>query len=98
MPLSALLQRLSGQFGSESAELEFRWMREEVRARKTAAAISSFSRKKDEMKWELGELENMVVRRLEGEPLQYILGEYGSTLPPAERSPIADKLRRICRF
>jgi len=77
MPPSALLQRLSGQLGSESAKLELKWMREEIRARGAAAnasAISSPSRKRDSVEWGLGELEKMVSRRLKGEPLQYILG------------------------
>lgn len=79
--LGALLERLSGHMGSESAKLELKWMREELRTRRTAAtsATSSPSPKKDESGWELGELRKMVDRRLQGEPLQYILGEYGPT-------------------
>lgn len=79
MPLSALWERLGGKLGPESAKLELRWMREEIRARgapASASATSSTSRKND-TKWELGELKKMVDRRLNGEPLQYILGEYG---------------------
>lgn len=98
VPLSASLQRLSGRFGSESAKLELKWMREEIRARRTADnafVIRSSSCKRDNVEWELGELEKMVERRLGGEPLQYILGEYGSILPPAELRPPAAGLQRI---
>jgi hypothetical protein len=76
LPSNPLLERLSGQMGPESAELELKWMREEVRAR--GATTSSPSHKRDELGWELGELRKMVERRMEGEPLQYILGGYGS--------------------
>lgn len=66
--------------GSESAELELKWMREELRARRAAvvSTTSLSSHKRDELEWELGELREMVDRRLNGEPLQYILGGYGS--------------------
>ena len=79
-----LLERLSGQMGSESAKLELKWMREELGARRVAAAsaTSSTSLRKNERGCELGELGKMVDRRLRGEPLQYILGGYGSTFPP----------------
>ena len=78
--LSALRERLSGQMGSESAELELKWMREELRARRAAVApeTSSPSRGRDDLEWELGELRKMVHRRMKDEPLQYILGGYGS--------------------
>jgi len=83
-PLGALRKRLNDRMGSESAKLELKWMREEVRARKAAAAsaISSPSHKKDELGWELGELRKMVERRMQGEPLQYILGGCCSIFPP----------------
>jgi len=76
----ALLERLRAQMGSESAELELKWMREELRARRAAAAptTSSSSRWRKDLEWELGELRKMVDRRVKGEPLQYILGGYGS--------------------
>lgn len=83
-PLSALLERLSGQMGSESATLELKWMREEVRTRRSVASVSAITspfRKRDDMEWEVGELAKMVNRRLKGEPLQYILGEFGSISP-----------------
>ena len=77
--LSALWKLLSGQIGSESAKLELKWMREELRARRVAvASITSSSRKRNELEWELVELRDMVDRRMKGEPLQYILGGYGS--------------------
>ena len=62
--------------GSESAKLELKWMREELRTRKSAAvsATSSPSLKRNDLEWGIGELEEMVDRRLQGEPLQYILG------------------------
>ena len=62
-------------------------MREEIRARRAVAnnsAISSPPRERDDAGWEFGELEEMVGRRLKGEPLQYILGGYGSVLPSVE--------------
>lgn len=73
--LSALWRRLSGEIGSESAKLELKWMREELRARRTAGVptISSPPRANG-LEWELGELSKMVDRRLKGEPLQYVLG------------------------
>jgi hypothetical protein len=91
-PLSTLRERLSGQMKPESARLELKWMREEVRARRTAAAstTASPSRRRNELEWELGELRKMVERRLQGEPLQYILGGYGPTSLPGlafETSP-----------
>lgn len=83
VPLSALLQRLSGRIGSESAKLELGWMREEIRVRGRAAPnASSISH----VEWEHRELEKMVDRRFEGEPLQYILGGYGSISPMTETS------------
>ena len=78
-PLSPLFRQLSGQIGSESAKLELKWMREEIKARRTPANASRASlpsRKRDGMEPELAELEEMVGRRLKGEPLQYILGGY----------------------
>jgi hypothetical protein len=66
--------------------MELKWMREEVRTRRSVAsvtAITSPTRKREDMEWEVGELRKMVDRRLKGEPLQYILGEYGSILPEA---------------
>jgi methylase of polypeptide subunit release factors len=79
--LSALRKRLSGQMGSESASLELKWMREELRTRRSAVA-SSPSFKGNDLKRETEELEKMVERRLLGEPLQYILGECGTVIPP----------------
>ena len=78
--LSALKERLGGWIGSESAELELKWMREELGARRAAAAPTNYStsHKSNELEWDLGELGEMVDRRLNGEPLQYILGGYGS--------------------
>jgi len=75
--LSALRKRLNGQMGSESAELELKWMREELRARRAAVApaTSSPARWREDLDWELGELRKMVDRRMKDEPLQYILGE-----------------------
>lgn len=97
LPLNAFLQRLSGEIGSESANLELKWMREEIRARRAAenaSAISPPFHEKDYLKWELGELEKMVGRRLKGEPLQYILGRYGST--SVEPRTIVQRLQWIC--
>lgn len=79
--LSALKERLSGQIGSESASLELKWMREELRTRKSAAASVTSSVKGDDLEREIGELKKMVDRRLRGEPLQYILGGYGMVFP-----------------
>ena len=79
-PLNALRERLSVQMESESAELELKWMREELKMRR-AADVAAPSPKKDELEWELGELRKMVERRIQGEPLQYILGEYGANFP-----------------
>ena len=78
--MSVLQERLGGQMESESAELELKWMSEELRARRAAAApvASSSSRRKKDLEWELGELRKMVDRRVQGEPLQYILGGYDS--------------------
>ena len=59
-------------------------MREEISARRTSSDAStspSFSRERNDVGWELGELDKMVRRRLKGEPLQYILGGYRSTFP-----------------
>lgn len=81
-PLSVLRERLSGQMGSESAKLELKWMREELRTRRAVAASSTPLKKRNDMEWEIGELGKMVDRRLQGEPLQYILGEYGTRFPP----------------
>jgi len=81
--------------GPESAGLELRWMCEELRARRapaTSATSSPSLEGLDELEWELGELRKMVERRLEGEPLQYILGGYGTTFPPGpafETRPIS---------
>jgi len=81
---SALRERLSGQIGSESAELELEWMRQELRARRAAAALATPSRprKRNDFEWEMGELKKMVDRRMKDEPLQYILGGYGSNSSP----------------
>ena len=81
--LSALRERLSGRVGSESARLELKWMREELRMRQRAAAsaTSLHPLRWNDLDWEIGELEKMVDRRLRGEPLQYILGRYGMALP-----------------
>ena len=70
--------------GSESAKLELKWMREELRARRTAAApaTSSPSRRREDLDWELEELRKMVDRRMKDEPLQYILGGYHSDSSP----------------
>ena len=70
--------------GFESAGLELKWMREELRRRKSVAvsAASSSPLKRNGLEWEIGELGKMVDRRLQGEPLQYILGGYGTVLPP----------------
>ena len=84
--LSALLERLSGEIGSESATMELRWMQEELRARRAVDGASATpSSSNNGGGAELGELREMVDRRVKGEPLQYILGEYGSTLPKASR-------------
>ena len=58
-------------------------MREELRTRRSAAvsATSSPSLRQNDLEWEIGELGKMVDRRLQGEPLQYILGGYGAALP-----------------
>jgi len=67
--------------GSESAKLELKWMREELRARRAPATSVTSSPSLgglNALGWELGELKKMVKRRLEGEPLQYILGGYGT--------------------
>ena len=66
--------------GPESAELELKWMREELRARRAAVtpATSSPPRRRKDLEWELEELGKMVDRRMKDEPLQYILGGYGS--------------------
>lgn len=99
--LSALRDRLSGRMGSESARLELKWMREELRTRQCAAgsATSLHSLKRDDLDWEIGELGKMVDRRLRGEPLQYILGRYGTALPwghvCSEHRPIASASPRI---
>lgn len=79
--LSVLRKQLSDQVGFESASLELKWMREELRTRKSAVA-SSPSFKGNDLEWQTEELEKMVERRLQGEPLQYILGECGTVIPP----------------
>ena len=82
--LSALRERLSGHMGFELARLELKWMREELRRRKSATvSVTSLpSHKRNNLEWEIGELGKMVDRRLQGEPLQYILGGYyGTALP-----------------
>jgi len=81
--LGALRERLSGRMGSESARMELKWMREELRTRQCAAASATSlpPLKRNDLDWEIGELEKMVDRRLQGEPLQYILGGYGTALP-----------------
>jgi hypothetical protein len=59
-PLSALLERLSGQMGSESATLELKWMREELRTQRSVASVSAItspSRKQDDMEWEVRRVE-----------------------------------------
>lgn len=61
-------------------------MQEELRARRAVdgvPAAPSPSNEGGSADWELGELGKMVGRRVKGEPLQYILGECGSTLPKA---------------
>lgn len=67
--------------GSESASLELKWMREELRMRESAVPSSPSFRRND-VEREIEELEKMVERRLQGEPLQYILGECGTVIPP----------------
>lgn len=67
--------------GPESASLELKWMREELRTRNSAVA-SSPSFKGNDLERETEELGKMVERRLQGEPLQYILGECGTVIPP----------------
>ena len=62
-------------------------MRKEIRAHRAVAnnsAISLPPRESDDAGWEFGELEEMVGRRLKGEPLRCILGGYGSVLPLVE--------------
>jgi len=76
-PLGVLRERLSGEIGSESAKLELKWMREELRTRRTVAPL-----KGNDLEWEVEELGKMVDRRLQGEPLQYILGGYGTKFLP----------------
>jgi hypothetical protein len=81
--LGSLKERLGGHMGAESARLELKWMREELRTRKSAAvsATPSSSLKWNDVEWETGELGKMVDRRMQGEPLQYILGGYDTALP-----------------
>ena len=78
VPLRALQQRLS-KSGFESVQPELKLMREEISVRRASSDVPS---ERNEMEWELGELEKMVQRRLKGEPLQYILGGYPWAFPP----------------
>ena len=73
-------------------------MREEVRARKANTHTNSLPPCKVEgMEWdsELVELKKMVDRRLKGEPLQYILGGYGTNFPPASQGATNPLHRRV---
>ena len=71
LPARALIAQLSRAIGRESAETELRWMKQTLSDPPPGIRPSCRS------------LEEMVARRVAGEPLQYILGEHnesGSTL------------------
>lgn len=61
---SSLLAQLSRAIGHESAQNELRWMQQAFE--RPPAGIYLAART----------VEDMVSRRIRGEPLQYILGEY----------------------
>lgn len=65
-----LLARLSASLGKQTATQELRWMCEAV-AKSSGADTGSDAKAGTD-------LEQMIARRLRGEPLQYILGESGA--------------------
>lgn len=76
----SLMKDLEHTLGRQTAHRELRWMRETFNSPPPSREnVESAGRRILREHWEtLPDLGTMVKRRIEGEPLQYILGKFGS--------------------
>lgn len=75
----SLIKDLEHALGRQTAHRELRWMRETLNSPPLYEDAESAGRRiLREHRETLPDLATMVKRRIEGEPLQYILGKFGS--------------------